>query len=542
MIRADRHAAPLKFRISTNLLDLLGVNMYSSVPKAISELIVNGYDADATLVVVTATEKEIVIEDNGDAMDEAAIRDQYMFLASRHKRRQPLTPRLHRAPIGAKGIGKLAGLGIARRIEIETWRDGMMHSYAIDRDEMERAERAGPTGEAMLDRALIPLAVLRTTRAGSGTRVTLTRLRPEARYDPKKVRQHLAQELPLSRMFRVNVDGQDVTRAETPGKRTTIRFTDLVCGLIEGHIIVAKKRVSPPGMTTTVRGRAVGGPSFFDLDVSARRYHSTDFITGQVECGGLDPDDGSASAIKTDREGFITTHPRYAAFAKYMTDQLFKVAKKIEDEADRRHNDERREKLSEAIRNTADMLNAWNEHNRRRQQVAPESRARGHRDELAGTEVVHPIVNAIDRGGTRPLGPEHEPEPPRDLVPIPVVFGSGRLRFKNQVFEVRIEPIGEAAPECEIRRDQGVVVVNELHPSYEEALRNRWTEVVVLRAVATRFACDEAGSAAEAYELLDDILKFAATRAKRKRAGTVDDEGAETLAPNDVTFAPNLRS
>lgn len=531
MIRAEHLAAPLKFRISTNLLDLLGVNMYSSVPKAISELIVNGYDADATLVVVTASDKEIVIEDNGDAMDEPAIRDQYMFLASRHKRRQPLTPRLHRAPIGAKGIGKLAGLGIARRIEIETWRDGTMHSYAIDRDEMERAERAGPSGEAMLDRALIPLAVSRTTRTGSGTRVTLTRLRPEARYDAKKVRQHLAQELPLSRMFRVNVDGQDVTRSETPGRRTAIRYTDPVCGPIEGHIIVAKKRVAPPGITTTVRGRAVGGPSFFDLDVSARRYHSTDFITGQVECGALDPDDGSVSAIKTDREGFITSHPRYAAFAKYMTAELFRVAKRIEDEADRRHDDERREKLSEAIRNTADMLNAWNEHNRRRMQVATASRARGHRDELVGTEVSRPVIDAEDKGGTRPTGPEHEPEPPRDAVPIPIVFGSGQLRFRNQVFEVRIEPIGEAAHECEIRREQGVVIVNELHPSYEEALRNRWTDIVVLRAVAARFACDESGSATEAYELLDDILKFAATRAKRRRAGTVDDEDAEPLEP-----------
>jgi len=108
--------APLKFRTSTNILDLLGVQMYSSVPKAISELVVNGYDADATYVTVTSGSTEIVVEDNGEAMDEEAIRTQYMFLGSRHKRNQPFTARLHRRPIGAKGIGKLAGLGIARRM------------------------------------------------------------------------------------------------------------------------------------------------------------------------------------------------------------------------------------------------------------------------------------------------------------------------------------------------------------------------------------------------------------------------------------------
>ena len=74
------------------------------------------------------------------------------------------------------------------------------------------------------------------------------------------------------------------------------------------------------------------GLPFCAADVSARRYHSTDFITGQVECGGLDADDGSSSAIKSDREGFIVNHPAYVAFARYMTDELYKVAKQIERE------------------------------------------------------------------------------------------------------------------------------------------------------------------------------------------------------------------
>jgi hypothetical protein len=75
--------------------------------------------------------------------------------------------------------------------------------------------------------------------------------------------------------------------------------------------------------------------------------------------------------------------------------------------------------------------------------------------------------------------------------------------------------------------------VNEDHPSYEEAVRNRWTEAIVLRAVATRFACDESSTAAEAYELLDDILRFAARRAKRRHAGaphTEDEDGSVLLA------------
>lgn len=517
---------PLKFQTSTNLLDLLGVNMYSSVPKAISELVVNGYDADATYVVVTSSTKDIVVEDNGDAMDEEAIRNQYMFLGSRHKRRQPFTTRLHREPIGNKGIGKLAGLGIAKRIHVETWRDGSSCSWAIDRDEM---ERAGRHGEATLDRALIPLTKVKTSRPGSGTRVTLTRLRSEVRYEPKKLRQHLAQELPLSNLFQIIVDGERLKKSDTPGKRIAIRHMDPVCGRIEGHIVVAKKRVQPSGVVTTVRGRAVGPPSFFDLDVSARRYHSTDFITGQVECSGLDSPDGT-SAIKTDREGFTQNHPGYIAFATYMTGEIYKIAKEIEDANDKRNDQEGHERLSAAVRNTTEMLNAWNKDHARRLTMALSANVKARRDDN-GQDVTHPVVKADDLGGTRPPGPDHEPEPPRAAETIPVVIGSGRLRLKNQTFDVRLEPLGEASPECEIRREQSLVIVNSSHPSYEEAVRNKWTDAVVLRAVATKFACEEAATAAEAYELLDDILRFAANRARRGRAGTIEDEPAEDLAP-----------
>jgi len=54
----------------------------------------------------------------------------------------------------------------------------------------------------------------------------------------------------------------------------------LVIHQIEGHIVVANSAVKAPGVITTVRGRAVGGPSFFRLTLANRRYHSTDRIAG----------------------------------------------------------------------------------------------------------------------------------------------------------------------------------------------------------------------------------------------------------------------
>jgi hypothetical protein len=351
--------------------------------------------------------------------------------------------------------------------------------------------------------------------------VTLTKLRPEARFQPKAVREHLAQELPLSDRFRVFVDGSELRKDEVKGRRIPIREIDPVCGLIEGFVVVANAAVAAPGVITTVRGRAVGGPSFFGLILSNRRYHSTDRIAGQVEVTGLDPDDGTPTAIKTDREGFLTTHPRYEALAAFMRAKLEAIAKELEDRADAERDARRRAKLSDAVRHATDVLNAFTERERRLFQVGRGAKVVGRLED--GSDILVPR-SAIERegepsegaGSRGEPGPGSEPQPPREPNLIPVMFGEGRLRFRSQVFEVRIEPRGVDAAECEIYREQGLLIVNMDHPSYEEAERGDWTEGIVLRAVATRLACENSSTADEAYALLDGILRFAATHPKRK--------------------------
>jgi hypothetical protein len=509
----------VRFKVSIKLLDHLGLNMYSSVPKAISEVVVNGYDADASLVTVRSSEHSIVIEDNGSGMGADSIQDQFLILASGHKRRTGTTPIFHRDPIGAKGIGKLAGLGIAKRIEVETWRSGIMSSFAIDREEMELAERTG-AGEAMLDRAFMALHARPTDDPGSGTRVTLKKLRREARFQPKAVREHLAQELPLSDHFRVSVDGSELRKDEVKGHRIAVREVDPMCGLIEGFVVIANAAVASPGVITTVRGRAVGGPSFFGMVLANRRYHSTDRIAGQVEVTGLDPDDGSPTAIKTDREGFLTNHPRYEALAAFMRTRLEAIAKELEDRADAERDARRRAKLSDAVRQATDVLNAFTERERRLFQVGRGAKVEGRLEEGSDMLVPRSAIEHDGEAGGVGRGeptPGTEPQPPRDPNLIPVIFGEGRLRFRSQIFEIRIEPLGVAAAECEIYRDRGLLVVNQDHPSYDEAERAGWSEGIVLRAVATRLACDHSSTADEAYALLDEILRFAAGHAKRKR-------------------------
>ena len=117
----------IKFIVSGRLLDHIGLAMYSSLPKAISELVANCYDADAENVYITIPQNlsdgKIIIKDDGSGMDKEFIKNIYMNLGSKNRDTE-ITPKFRRLKIGSKGIGKLAGLGIANVMRIETVKDG----------------------------------------------------------------------------------------------------------------------------------------------------------------------------------------------------------------------------------------------------------------------------------------------------------------------------------------------------------------------------------------------------------------------------------
>ncbi len=107
--------------IDLNVLNHLGLNLYSNVPAVLAELIANAWDADASRVNVSVKEqsegKRISIQDNGCGMNDADLREK--FLTVGYQRRSPgsgdQTPGKGRPVMGRKGIGKLSVLSIVLR-------------------------------------------------------------------------------------------------------------------------------------------------------------------------------------------------------------------------------------------------------------------------------------------------------------------------------------------------------------------------------------------------------------------------------------------
>jgi Histidine kinase-, DNA gyrase B-, and HSP90-like ATPase len=110
---------------SNRVIEHLGIKLYQNRPtNVIAEFVSNCWDADATVVNVdlqAGKENElpsIVITDNGRGMTRAELTDEFLIIG-RNRRSNPSEKTTNgRSPMGRKGIGKLAGFGIAGKVDV----------------------------------------------------------------------------------------------------------------------------------------------------------------------------------------------------------------------------------------------------------------------------------------------------------------------------------------------------------------------------------------------------------------------------------------
>jgi anti-sigma regulatory factor (Ser/Thr protein kinase) len=118
----------LPFRPRARLLQLLGDQLIGTPRLAVFELVKNAYDADAEMVIVTLQNIQqptgtIIVEDDGDGMTLETIRDIWLVPGHDHRRTQRKTlqrTRLHRLPLGEKGLGRFAVHKLGDQIELIT--------------------------------------------------------------------------------------------------------------------------------------------------------------------------------------------------------------------------------------------------------------------------------------------------------------------------------------------------------------------------------------------------------------------------------------
>lgn len=344
MTSAERE--PLKLRFLGSLVEQLGAQLYPGATATIAELISNAWDADASTVWIElplgtgwVENHQIVVTDNGVGMSYEDAENRYLLVG--RKRRAELdkdTSDGGRPLHGRKGIGKLAAFGTAKVLECLTVaRDGETTSFRLDYDAIRSLdptqdyEVEGATGNTLLcDPDGNPLT--------SGTRITLSSLRPRRALNEEQFRQSLARRFALdTSQMRIIVNGQDIGRFDL---NLDMRFpTDghLLDDVVERQVGWADSEVDGrpvrwwigftakplqekelQGISVLARGKLVQRPFFFQRTAGTQGQLGQEYLVGEVQADWLDEGfDIETDLIQANRDQLQLEDERLDGFVEW---------------------------------------------------------------------------------------------------------------------------------------------------------------------------------------------------------------------------------
>jgi histidine kinase/DNA gyrase B/HSP90-like ATPase len=295
-------------------LEHLGIQMYKHRDAAIAELVANAWDAGASKVQITLpipegydkATAEIVVQDDGHGMTDNEVEEMYLVLG--RNRRADGKPESGRPVMGRKGIGKLAGFGMADMAEISTWREGKLTVLPMVAREL--TTNPGTSVDAEIKGIVTPAPA---EFGRSGTKIVLRSLKHSTPITVDTLCRS------LSRRFSRSVKGEMEIRVNGVGLEDPYSAIDLehrtppdgfeeikldssqivryFCGFSRSSLGQSNLK----GFSVLVRGKvAQAAPFFFNVEDVATAHHGTKYFFGEIEADFLDDTDDDV--ISTDRQ------------------------------------------------------------------------------------------------------------------------------------------------------------------------------------------------------------------------------------------------
>jgi len=202
--------SPYEMTLSLNVLNHLGLNLYSNVPAVLAEVVANSWDADAETVVITVDPREerIVIQDDGHGMTREEVNAKYLHVGyQRREHDPPRTPKWNRLPMGRKGIGKLSLFSIAKTITVETVKEGQPSAFLMKLDVIKA--KIGEQGGTYCPEPLSTEGI----EFDKGTRIVLTDLKKQIPQAASALRKRLARRFSVIGAryhFGIEINGEQV--------------------------------------------------------------------------------------------------------------------------------------------------------------------------------------------------------------------------------------------------------------------------------------------------------------------------------------------
>lgn len=323
----------LEMKFDPNVINHLGIQMYSTLPPVIAELVANSYDAEAKIVKIYLNdkdEKEIIIEDNGHGMTFVEINDKFLKIGRdrRTEEKSIKSKNDKRYVIGKKGIGKLAFFGIARNIFIETFQNNRKTSFVLNWDDLkEQGKNEGKYTPKLIEKGVI-------CDAGNGAIIKLSEIKRKSKFDASGLAYSLAKSFQIfnEKDFSVHLYYNNKEIQESPLKNE-LRYKDIdnflewqfpltegVCSdyknKITGQLIASKEKTIPEkmkGIALFSRGKLVNDYSFYDIKASSHGYS---YITGWLNVDFIE--DFEEDVISTNRQSLNWEMEETSELKKYI--------------------------------------------------------------------------------------------------------------------------------------------------------------------------------------------------------------------------------
>lgn len=199
-----------KFQMSINLqvLNHLGLNLYSNTSAVLSEVVANAWDADATDVKIKIDGDTISIADNGIGMNLLDINNKYLTVGYQKRSESGKSPIFHRPVMGRKGIGKLSLFSIANIVEVYSKKGEEINGFKIDTNSLREAIKSNDTYYP------VELPTDGISFTGNGTKIILSDLKKKRTAAlATHLRQRLARRFGIigaKNNFNVSINDEDI--------------------------------------------------------------------------------------------------------------------------------------------------------------------------------------------------------------------------------------------------------------------------------------------------------------------------------------------
>ena len=196
--------------LSLNVLNHLGIGLYSNVPAVLSEAIANAWDADANRVEINidTVRRRITISDDGVGMTVEDANAKYLTVGYARRDAGENTSASGRRVMGRKGIGKLSLFSVADTVEVHSVKDGECHGLRMRVPAIRAAMASGRNSEYHPE-AIDPNEIA----LDRGTRIILTDMKRRLNQTGRALRRRLARRFSVmgsEHQFAIYLDGTPI--------------------------------------------------------------------------------------------------------------------------------------------------------------------------------------------------------------------------------------------------------------------------------------------------------------------------------------------